>query len=107
MKSQRKTLNQEIATLAGGFLFDTPSEESESLDMRTRINSASQLKTMMYYGILAGPVGCENAKLIKDLMQRLFISAEQGKGRSEAVDVLRQNLPKKVEIEKGYEESEF
>lgn len=106
MSSKKKTLSQEIASLAGGFLFDMPENDSKALDMRTRINSASQLKTMMYYGILGYEVKCESALGIKDFMQRLFISTEKGKGgggREEAVDTLNQNLPKKVEVERGYE----
>jgi hypothetical protein len=103
MSSSKKTLSQEIASLAGGYLFNTPKDESDALNMRTRINAGPQLKTMMYYGVLAKSLHCESAGEIKDLMQQLFISSEGGKGRQEAVDTLRQNLPKKVEVDRGFE----
>ena len=97
----KKTLNKETSSMAGQFLFDTPSDESKSLDMRTRINSAETMKAILYYGVLGEALKSKNALTIKDLMERLLISGEKGMGRAEAVDTLRQNLPKRVEIEKG------
>lgn len=103
MSTGKKTLSQEIASLAGEYLFKTPTDESKALDMRTRINAGPQLKTMMYYGVLHESLKCEKAGEIKCLMERLFISADGGKGREEAVDTLKQNLPKKVEVDRGFE----
>ena len=97
----KKTLNQETSSIAGQFLFKTPSDDSEALDMRTRINSPATMKAIMYYGVLGYSLKSENAKTIKNLMERLLISGEKGMGRAEAVETLRQNLPKRVEVEKG------
>ena len=69
-------------------------DESKALDMRTSINSAETMKAILYYGVLGESLKSKNAKAIKDLMQRLLISGEKGMGRAEAVDTLRQNLPK-------------
>lgn len=102
-----RTLNQETSSIAGQFLFKTPADESQALDMRTRINSAESMKAIMYYGVLGESLESKKAKQIKDLMERLFISANQGMGRTEAVDTLKQNLPKRVEIEKGSDGSKF
>lgn len=102
-----RTLNQETSSIAGSFLFKTPADESEALDMRTRVNSAETMKALMYYGVLGYSLKSEKAKEIKDLMERLLISGSQGMGRAEAVETLRQNLPKRVEIEKGTDGSRF
>ncbi len=102
-----RTLSQETSSLAGTFLFKLPADESEALDMRTRINSGETMKAILYYGILGSSLHSETAKTIKDLMERLLISGKQGMGRSEAVETLRQNLPKRVEIEKGSDGSIF
>ncbi len=102
-----RSLSQETSNLAGQFLFKLPSDESEALDMRTRINSGETMKAILYYGILGYSLHSETAKTIKDLMERLLISGKQGMGRSEAVETLRQNLPKRVEIEKGNDGSIF
>lgn len=103
--SGKKVLTQQTSIKAGEFLFNLPTEEKKALDMRTRINSGDVMRTMLYYGILDESLGSENAVKIKGLMERLFISAKEGLGRLEAVDVLKQNFPKRVEIEKGYDES--
>ena len=105
MSSGKKTLSQEIAGLAGAFLFNLPSGDSDGLDMRTRITSADQMKAMMYYGVLAKSLGSDKAGEIKDLMERLLISSDNGAGRAEAVETLRQNLPRKVEIDRGTDET--
>ena len=97
----KKTLNQETSSIAGQFLFKTPTDESEALDMRTRINSAETMKAIMYYGVLGYSLKSKTALKIKDLMERLLISGREGQGRAEAVETLRQNLPKRVEVEKG------
>jgi hypothetical protein len=106
MSNRSRTLNQETSGLAGNYLFKLPSGEkgdSKSLDMRTRINSPETMKGMMYYGILGYSLGCDKALEIKDMMERLLISAMEGKGREEAVETLRQNLPKRVEVDKGHD----
>lgn len=102
-----KTLNQETSSIAGAFLFKLPSDESKALDMRTRINSAETMKAIMYYAVLGESLKSETAKEIKDLMERLLISGREGMGRAEAVETLRQNLPKRVEIEKGSDGTVF
>ncbi len=102
-----KTLSQETSGLAGQYLFKLPADESEALDMRTRINSGETMKAVMYYGVLGYNLQCGPAKDIKNLMERLLISGKQGMGRAEAVETLRQNLPKRVEVEKGSDGSVF
>lgn len=102
-----RTLNQETSAIAGTFLFKTPSDDSKALDMRTRINSPETMKAMMYYGVLGYSLGSEKAQEIKDLMERLLISSEKGMGRAEAVETLRQNLPKRVEVDRGTDGSTF
>ena len=101
----KKTLSQETSNQAGNFLFKLPPDDSEALDMRTRINSPETMKAIMYYGVLGYSLQCEQAKTIKNLMERLLISGNKGMGRAEAVDTLRQNLPKRVEIDKGSDNS--
>ncbi len=96
-----RTLSQETSGLAGNFLFKLPSDDSEALDMRTRINSPATMKAIMYYAVLGYNLKCKPALDIKNLMERLLISGRQGMGRAEAVETLKQNLPKRVEIEKG------
>jgi hypothetical protein len=105
--SQKKTLSQETSGKAGAFLFDMPSDESKALDMRTRINSPASMNAILYYGILAYNLECKSAREIKDLMERLFIASKEGMGRVEAVQTLKQNLPKRVEIDKGTDLTEF
>ncbi len=107
MSTKTRTLNQETSGLAGNFLFKLPTDDSKALDMRTRINSPQTMKAMMYYGVLGYSLNSEKALEIKDMMSRLLISAQEGKGRVEAVDTLKQNLPRRVEIEKGTDGSVF
>jgi hypothetical protein len=102
-----RTLSQETSGLAGNFLFRLPADESKALDMRTRINSGETMKAILYYAVLGNNLQCEPAKEIKDLMERLLISGRQGMGRAEAVETLKQNLPKRVEVEKGSDGSVF
>lgn len=87
---------------AGEFLFGKGQDldDSQFLDMRTRVRSESGMRALLYLGILNEAMECEQAGIIKDLTERLFV-AYGGGGRSEAVEILRQNFPKKVEIEKG------
>jgi hypothetical protein len=105
MSNRSRTLNQETSSLAGKFLFQLPTEEDRALDMRTRINSPETMKAMMYYGVLGYSLGSDAALEIKNLMERLLISGEKGMGRMEAVETLKQNLPKRVEIDKGSDNS--
>ena len=107
LSDKSRTLNQETSSIAGQFLFKLPSDDSEALDMRTRINSAQTMKAIMYYAVLGSELHSETAKNIKNLMERLLISGKEGQGRAEAVETLKQNLPKRVEIDKGKDGSVF
>jgi len=107
LSTRVRTLNQETSSQAGKFLFDTPEIESKALDMRTRVNSAQTMKALMYYGVLSYSLGSDKAGEIKDLFERLLIAGEKGMGRQEAVETLRQNLPKRVEVERGTDNVEF
>jgi hypothetical protein len=107
MSGRQKTLSQETSGKAGDFLFKMPSDDSKALDMRTRINSPATMKAMLYYGTLAYNLESKKAGEIKDLMERLLIAGEKGMGRAEAVETLKQNLPKRVEVDKGTDNITF
>lgn len=107
MSNRSRTLNQETSGIAGNFLFRLPEDEDKALDMRTRINSAQTMKAIMYYGVLGYSLKSKKALEIKNMMERLLIAGDKGMGRAEAVETLRQNLPKRVEIEKGTDGSTF
>jgi hypothetical protein len=102
--SERK-IGQHTEEMAGRYLFSTDQDgknQSKALDMRTRIKSEAGMRAILYLGVLAETMDSSVAREIKDLTERLFISFG-GEGRAEAVDILRQNFPKKVEIERGAE----
>lgn len=89
---------------AGEFLFSTKDmSDSQFMDMRTRIVSEDTMKGLLFYGILAERLECDAAKEIKDIMERMLI-ARDGTGRAEAVAILRQNLPRVREVDKGTDE---
>jgi len=73
--------------------------------MRTRVKSEKAMTALIHYGILFEAMGCTEAGQVGGLIKRLFI-ANEGLGRTEAVDILRQNFPKKVEIHRGSESVE-
>lgn len=101
----RDRISQDTTRQAGEFLFRLPTQneseaDSQGLDMRTRVNSDKMMRLLLYYGLMADSFGSETARDIKDRIERLLIS-KKGGGREDAVNVLKQNFPKKVEIEKG------
>lgn len=88
---------------AGEYLFSSKDmDESAYLDMRTRIKSDDMMKALVFYGILAEGLKCEAAKEIKMMIERMLIS-RGGVGRSEAVAILQQNLPRVREVDKGHD----
>lgn len=88
---------------AGQYLFDKGElDESKYMDMRTRITSEDTMRALIFYGVLGEGLHCDEAKNIKDMIERMLI-ARAGKGRVEAVDILKQNFPRIREVEKGYE----
>lgn len=93
-------MDQETTKKAGGFLFNLPSNESQAMDMRTIIKGEKMMKTLLYYGGMSEVFAATDATKIKDLMERLLVS-DNGTGRTEAVETLKQNFPKRVEIDKG------
>ena len=101
--SESKRLGKHTEQRAGEFLFQKGEHSDEQyLDMRTRIKSEKAMTALIHYGILYESMGCAEAGQVGGLIKRLFI-ANEGLGRQEAVDILRQNFPKKVEIHKGSE----
>jgi len=107
--SRRKTrVSADTTGQAGEFLFGSKGmSESQFMDMRTRIRSPKMLELLLYYSVMGISMNSETALEIKDSTQRLLISQEtrnSKSGRGEAVDVLRQNFPKRVEVEKGWDE---
>ena len=88
---------------AGKFLFGTAGfDESQGLDMRTRVKSESMMNVLLFYGIMSEGLKSKNATKIKGIVERLLISYD-GTGRAEAVEVLKQNFPKVRVVDAGYE----
>jgi len=75
-------------------------EESQFLDMRGDIKGKEMYQAITYYRILDEYYGSEASKIIANLLLRLSISTHR-MGRTEAVTVLLQSLPKKEEIPIG------
>lgn len=101
-KEDRK-ITEATEKSAGKFLFDVSDfDESQALDMRTRVRSESMMNVLLFYGIMSEGLDSENARKIKGIVERLLISYDGG-GRDEAVQVLKQNFPKTREVEKGFE----
>lgn len=89
---------------AGEFLFSSKEmNDSQFMDMRTRIKSEATMKGLIFYGILSERLECTAAGNIKDMIQRLLIATGNGAGRAEAVMILRQNLPRVREVDKGHD----
>ena len=102
-KPESRKISQLTEQKAGEYLFEKGDlSDSQFMDMRTRVRSESGMRTLLYLGVLHESMDCDEAGQIKDLMERLFV-AYGGGGRAEAVEILRQNFPKKVEVEKGSE----
>jgi len=106
LSAPKERMDQETTKQAGHYLFKATNREtdrdSDYLDMRTRVFSDESMKLLLYYGVMAENFGSSSAQKIKDRIERLLIS-KNGLGREEAVSVLKQNFPKRVEIEKGKE----
>ena len=101
-ESQR--LGKHTEARAGEFLFEKGDlTTGQYLDMRTRVKSEKAMTAMIHYGILFESMGCKEAGQLGGLIKRLFI-ANDGLGRVEAVEILKQNFPKKVEITRGSED---
>lgn len=100
----RPRLSQATVTRITDFLFGNKDlTESQYLDMRADIKGREVFSAIVYYRILHEYYGCESARVIADLLERLSISTgvRSGSGRSEAVAVLCQNLPKETIIPTG------
>jgi hypothetical protein len=86
---------------AGEFLFSSKEmNDSQFMDMRTRIVSEDTMKGLLFYGVLFERLECKAAGELKDMIERMLI-ARDGTGREEAVSILRQNLPRVREVDKG------
>lgn len=102
-KDSDKRISAATERVAGRYLFeDKDMDSGQWLDMRTRITSENTMKGLIFYGILKEGLNSERAGEIKDMIERMLI-ARGGKGRSEAVEILRQNFPRVREVDKGYE----
>lgn len=102
-RDDAKKIGQHTERLAGEFAFEIKELEGKALDMRTVIRTKEVMQALDYYGSLEIVYSCTNAIAIKNMMNRRLVSQE-GFGRQNAVDVLRQNFPKKVEVDKGTDE---
>jgi len=104
--SESKRLGKHTEQRAGEFLFQKGDLSTDQyLDMRTRIKSEKAMTALIHYGILFEAMDCAEAGQVGGLIKRLFIAVD-GLGRAEAVDILRQNFPKRVEIHRGAEDVE-
>lgn len=102
-KESDKRISAATERVAGRYLFeDKDMESGQWLDMRTRITSENTMKGLIFYGILSEGLKCTTAGDIKNMIERMLI-ARGGKGRAEAVEILRQNFPRVREVDKGYE----
>lgn len=105
---KRERIDKETTKQGGDYLFSKQGmSDSEYMDMRTRIRSDSMSEYLLYLSILGNTYGSTVARNVKDTTERLLISSldkNDINGRSEAVAVLRQNFPKRIEIEKGFDE---
>lgn len=99
-----KKISQHTETQAGTFLFEMDKLDPQALDMRSVIKTKEAMRAALYYGSLSDGYKSKAALTIKSLLLRLLMS-QDGFSRQNAVDVLRQNFPKKVEIEKGSDQS--
>ena len=103
----RPRLDQGTVTKITEYLFSKLGlSESQFLDMRGDVKGRDTFSAIVYYRILDEYYGCESAKIIADLLLRLSISTGErsGSGRTEAVAVLMQSLPKETIIpnSRGY-----
>lgn len=90
---------------AGEYLFAKKDmNDSQFLDMRTRIKSEDTMKALIFYGILGEGLKSDVALQLQDMMERMLI-ARGGAGRDEAVAILRQNFPRVREVDKGHDGS--
>ena len=102
-RERDKRISFETEKHAGEYLFSkTDMDDSQFLDMRTRIKSENSMKALVFYGVLSEGLHCTAAMSIKDMIERMLI-ARGGSGRGEAVAILQQNLPRVREVDKGYE----
>jgi hypothetical protein len=110
-----KKISEYTEKMAGTFLFWAPKGEgkekpnresldaySQFMDMRTRVVNLDMLRVLIYYGTMSKHFKIESAEEAKNLIERLLIGIDGG-GRSEAVETLRQQFAKKVEVEMGKE----
>lgn len=100
-----KKISEYTEKMAGAFNFLLGKEKadiSKNMDMRTRVLNLNLMKALLYYGSLFNGYQLNSADESKLLIERLLVGYK-GLGRQEAVEVLRQQFAKKVEIEMGKE----
>ena len=102
MSKDPRRVSEHTEREAGKFLFDVSAfDENQALDMRTRVKSESMMNVLLFYGIMSEGLESKNATKIKGIVERLLVAFDGG-GRNEAVDVLRQALPKVRIVESGF-----
>jgi hypothetical protein len=102
----RPRLDQATVTKITEYLFSKLGlSESQFMDMRGDIKGRDTFSAIVYYRILDEYYGCKSAGIIADLLLRLSISTGErtGSGRTEAVAVLMQSLPKETIIPSGFD----
>lgn len=102
-KTPDRKIDEATEKKAGEYLFGTKGfDESQALDMRTRVKTEPMMNVLLFYGIMSEGLESKNATKIKGIVERLLI-AHDGTGRAEAVEVLKQNFPKTRQVDSGYE----
>jgi hypothetical protein len=92
-----------VAKKTTEYLFGKP-DDSEFLDTKTRIKGREFFNAIFYYRLLGQEFKCEAAQRIANTLERMAIS-DDGLGRLEAVETLRQQLPREEVVLKGIAES--
>lgn len=84
------------------FLFGP--KDGQLLDTATDIKNKQFYKTLTYYRILDEEYGCDAAKGVCNILERLAISTNRG-GRLEATNMFTKELPKEEILLRGMAKS--
>jgi hypothetical protein len=74
----QKRISFHTERYAGEYLFSSKDlDESQFLDMRTRIKSEDTMRALIFYGVLSEGLECDGAKEIKDMIERMLIASDE------------------------------
>jgi hypothetical protein len=117
MSDEHRKISPHTEKLAGELLFQRPtsinpkikndakkkealSDSSKFMDIRSNLNTKEMMKAVMYYGGLSIGYQSDQATEYKDFLERILCSY-QGLAREQGTEVLKQQFPKKVEVDRG------